>query len=113
MRRHKFFQLNYEKYGILCKKEHSWISHIWRMNWDLQIELRGEHAHPKPARVNDFNLMETIVESAQFTNEEILSVQRCLLFLQVLHMSDIKNGQGNLIQDNYLHGCKDNMAIST
>jgi len=69
----------------------------------FELSIVGRHPCPTLARSNDFNLMEKIIESERLSKKEILSIQRCLIYLQVLHVSDISNGLGTSIHPSFVH----------
>jgi hypothetical protein len=106
------FLLSYEKYGFLCAKEHTWISHLWQTCEKHCIVLKVQYPCPNLARVNDFVLMQHAIESQKLTKEELLSLQRCLIYLQVLHASDISNGQGTTIRSSFFRHEKSSHIIS-
>jgi len=97
------FSLPFDTYGFLCKKEQSWISDLWENAWKFELSIVGRHPCPTLARSNDFNLMERIIESERLSKKEILSIQRCLIYLQVLHASDISNGLGTAVRPSFVH----------
>ena len=107
-----FFELDYSKYGHLFKKEKGWIIHMWQVCSKYKIQLRGRHACPKVSRINDFSLMEKAVSSGRLTNIEIKHVQKCLLYFQVLHISDISKGDGSSIKQCYISHEIDNTQKS-
>ena len=98
------FQPPFEKYGFLG--ETSWIIHLWQMTSFLDVEIQGLYTRPHIIRKNDFALMENLIESEVMTNKEIESVNRCRVYLQVQNMSDITNGRGTKIIQQYLGSCK-------
>ena len=102
-----FLTLDYSKYGHLCKKEKGWIVQLWQTCSKYKIQLKGRHACPMISRVNDFSLIEKAVSSGSLTNNEIKNIQKCLLYLQVLHMSDISKGDGLRIKQCFIMHEKD------
>ena len=89
------FQLPYSKYGILAEK--GWIEHLWKMTNFYNIKVEGYYEHTTLTRLNDKSLMESIINSDTYTDNEIRSINRCRLYLQVQNLSDITNGQGTNI----------------
>ena len=108
-----FLQLDYNKYGHIIKKEKGWLAHLWQMCHKYKIQIQGEHACPFICRQNDFSLMEKVVQDGSFSKQEILHIQKCLLYLQVLHISDIADGEGARILTCYKLGQRDINRYST
>ena len=67
------------------------------MTNSYNIKLEGYYEHTTLTRQNDKSLMESIINSDRYTDDEILSIKRCRLYLQVQNLSDITNGQGTSI----------------
>ena len=59
-----------------------------------KVQLKGYHACPTISRHNDFSLIEKAVLSGEYMNMELKHIQKCLLYLRVLHLLDISSGDG-------------------
>ena len=89
--------------------DNCWIGSLWKFCSDHGVALEADH-HQAPAvqRDNDAYLMElfaarcTFSTTTKLAQEEWRSLNRCRLFLQVLFLSDITNGDGTHIRRDYL-----------
>ena len=90
------FMLEYEKFHFLL--EHCWMKDIWCISSKYNIQIRGTYTTPKLQRDGDFSIMERLVRSNQFTQNELLKINRIRVFLQVIFMSDITNVDGTHIR---------------
>lgn len=96
------FLLPSSQFGFLA--ESSWVTHLWEKACEHKVTIYGHYSRPHVIRDNYFSLMEKLVESKQMQTYEMLSVNRCQVYLRVLHFSDIVNGQGDRIFPGYLDG---------
>ena len=48
---HQIFQLSYEKYDIMAPS--SWISHLWQMSYEYNVQIIGFYEWTHPVQVND------------------------------------------------------------
>jgi hypothetical protein len=97
------FTLNYERLGHLSPP--SWISNLWHFCHKYEIQIDENHTpNVITRRVNDKFLMETIAAGTQFTNNELSHINRCRLYLQIMTLSDITNGNGTLLRQGVLKG---------
>ena len=84
------FPLDYSKFGHLPFQ--SWIQHLWKFIFKHGIVIIDRHTKfPLPSRDNDLFMMEAF-ESQGYKKKYILN--KCRLYLQVLTVSDIMNGNG-------------------
>ena len=67
------------------------------------IQLCGNYSKPTLQRTNDFFLMDNIFES-HFSQKEIIKINHCRLYLQVLMLSDIATGDGCRVDPNMYNG---------
>ena len=102
---HHLFSISFEKYG--CLAETSWITELWRTSNEYDIQIRGFYERTQPCRENDFALMDKLIEADSYTDEDLQSINRCRLYLQVQNMSDIANGIGNKISYCAIHHIRD------
>jgi hypothetical protein len=97
------FTLDYSRLGGLTPK--SWISHLWQFCHQFDIKIsETSTSNPIARRENDKFIMECIAANAQFSNNELIHINRCRLFLKVMTLSDITNGNGMLLREGALKG---------
>ena len=89
------FETSYAKYGFLA--EIGWMQNLWQMSQKYNIQIHGEYTKSHLNRKNDFALMEKVVESDLYNQDDIISINKCRIYLQVQNLSDIVNGQGTKI----------------
>jgi hypothetical protein len=101
--RGNIFTLDYHMLGSLSPP--SWISHLWHFCHTSKIRV-VETITPNVAlsRVNDCFLMEAIASSRYFTKNELCHINRCRLYLKVMTLSDIVNGNGTQLRHGVLKG---------
>ena len=102
---HHIFSLDYDKYQ--CLSEKGWITHLWEMTHKHQIKLLGYYEKPSISRINDYALMDKLVELDIHTDEDMSKINRCRIFLQAMNLSDIVNGEGKKISNHILNHRKD------
>ena len=104
------FSLDYSKYGHLA--ERGWITHIWEMCDQYKISIDGQYEQPTIARANDSDLMELLVKADIHDDNDLRSINKCRIYLEVQNMSDITDGSGTKIPHCALHHIKDPERIS-
>jgi hypothetical protein len=75
----------------------SFITHLWQFLDAFQIRIQGPSLLGKGQRLNDRLIMESLAH--KLSEEQLASVNRCRLYLQVLWWSDITDGTGTTISD--------------
>ena len=101
-----FFNLDYSKYSFLCTE--SYIKSVWKYADEKDIQLFAPVNIPQPCRVNDVSLIEAVMEHKEkFTEQEILMLNRCKLYLNVLYLSDITTGNGEQVTEQAFDCAKD------
>ena len=87
------FELTFHEFGFLLSP--SWIKYLWKFTDHYNISIIDRVTFfPLQARAGDVFLMEAF--SAQgYSNNQMLILNRCRLYLQVLQLSDIMTGFGN------------------
>ena len=102
--RHNLFTMDYDRLHRLVPP--SMMKHVWqfcRKN-NLRIEERTT-SDIILRRNNDKFIMEVISTSNNtYTNNDLAHINRCRIYLQVLTLSDITNGNGTLIRRGVLKG---------
>ena len=96
------FSLNYHTYGIFTPA--SWLARLWESVWKYNVSIINTSTKLHPPRIGDFALMDKAVESHIFTNQELCSINRCRLYLNVFYLSDIVTGNGFFILHEALNG---------
>jgi hypothetical protein len=98
------FSLEYGRFQKLVPP--SLIKCIWEFASKYNIEIQEEiTANIIPRRENDKFLMEVIAnQDNQFSNNDLTHINRCRLYMQVVTLADITNGNGALILEGTLKG---------
>ena len=88
-----FFNLCYETYSSLTTR--NWLTHLWEYfdTRAIQADLALEVVYKKP-RENDVFLMDLIIDSGQFTLQEIVSINKVRQHYNLLTLSDIVDLRG-------------------
>ena len=84
------FQLDYQKWSHLLTN--CWTKSLWKFVNEYDISIQGEYDKPIKVCERDEGIMDILVNelTAQNTTEsEILTLNRCRLYLQVVTLSDI------------------------
>jgi len=89
------FTLPYLEYNML--KEKGWLQDLWLSTELYNVSLQGSYVTPVINRVNDYALMEKLIQLDIYTDEDIQSINRCRIYLQVQNLSEITNGHGTQI----------------
>ena len=91
------FDYEYSKFGFLTQP--SWLQHLWHECDKHEIALHGKYAQPQLTRENDFCLMERLCNSNHFTKQQILIINRCRIYLQVITLADISDSSGGFVTE--------------
>lgn len=93
------FHTPFMKYGFLLGD--SWMKSTWEFVDKYDIHIKGKYSRPKLQRENDKVLMEMVVEDDRrlFTKQEIITINKCRCFLQVVFLSDICDSSGRVIEE--------------
>ena len=108
--RYQFFQLHYADFGHLTPN--SWLRQIWNTISKYGITLCKPNTTILLPRINDFALMDRLLESKIFNRAEVSSINRCRLWLNVFFLSDIVSGNGKNILPEVLEGKAINNRVS-
>ena len=96
----QFFSLQFQDYG--CLTPASWLSQLWESLSKYDVTLSKPDLNMRPPREFDFTLMDKATMAKVFTREELCSINRCRLYLQVFYLSDIVSGNGRkLLREAY------------
>ena len=102
----------YEEWEFLLTD--CWFKSLWKFCWEEGIRLEGYYHRPTVSRENDEFLMEKLLTENRdiFDKEEIMVINRCRVYLQVMTMADIASGDGRYISRRTINGIKDNSRRS-
>jgi len=104
------FSYNYNKFSHLL--EASWLRHMWKFLYDEKLEIKGWPHKLQIQREYDEFIMPAFVKYGIPTSE-LLILNKCRSYLQVMSVSDIANGDGKTIAKNFMDGKKDDTRRST
>ena len=101
------FELHFPTWSKLLT--HCWFKQVWKFCFENNISLRGKYNRPTLVRSRDFFLMERVMKNMNlFRNiEEVMSINRCRLYLQVATISDITSVDGRYITEHAWKGERD------
>jgi hypothetical protein len=96
------------EYGRLHKLvPPSLLKHIWQFIHKYDITIEEEvTSNLILRRENDTFLMEEIATHNEFSDNDLVHINRCRLYLQVTTLADITNGNGMLLLQGILKGSK-------
>ena len=97
-----YFSLPFQDYGHLTP--YSWLQQLWGAVSKYGIAMYKPNSSMKVPRKHDFALMDRVIQSKIFNRDEIMSINRCRLFLQVFYLSDIVTCNGEKILPEALNG---------
>jgi hypothetical protein len=94
-----FLSASFDFYGFLLTD--SWWCLVWEFTWRHKIQLSMVSPDDIPIlhRENDSFIMECLVGQQGLSRSELISCNRCRLFLQAMTMADITTGCGHEIMD--------------
>ena len=101
------FNLKFSKWGFLLHD--CWLKVLWKFCSEENIQLHGDYTRLERQRVNDRCLMEELINDNQgfFTKKEIICINRCRLYLQLIFYSDLANSDGKMFDDQMITGYRD------
>lgn len=90
-----FFNLPYDSYHILV--ELSWLTSVWCLMDDLKFKVEIRQAYIPPiSRQHDRSLTEMFT-ALRLPKTDMQRLNRCRIYLQVLHLSNIVSADGTAI----------------
>lgn len=101
---HDVFSLPYHKYHFLAT--YTWIKDLWFSVDKYGISLRKPKSLFEIQRDNDCSLMDAVIISKKFTNNELRRINLCRIYLRVFYLSDICSGNGRGVMHNYVSGLR-------
>jgi len=81
----------------------SWIAHTWAQCRQLDIDIMMDVQDFKAPRHNDKELMRLFLQHG-VRGQDLATLNRCRMYLQVVFLLDICNGQGMAIAPQYWTG---------
>jgi hypothetical protein len=88
-----FLETSFGFYGFLLTD--IWWKAIWEFVWCNDITLTcPDQTLPQPQRTNDVFLMARLCSQSSLSPSELLSCNRCRLFLEAITLADITSGSG-------------------
>ena len=96
------FERDYDTLGVLA--EHCWFEHTWKLchKFDVVIELNSSYNVPQ-IRVKDRPIMEILIDSGIWTDQELNSLQTVRRFLKVFWKSDALRMDGRTIDPSMMN----------
>ena len=104
------FHLDFQKYGGLITN--TTLKHTWEFLHRFNLKLDTKHAVPKLLRESDEAIMEAIIARTSYCKKELQEINMCRLYLQVVTLADITEGNGNHITTYAAEGERDLSRIS-
>lgn len=92
-------EADFDAFGFLCTD--CWLKALWRFLWTHDIHVYNPGYSPPPLqREGDSFIMDNLVSLQQYSNGDLIKINRCRLKKQVLTMADIIDGDGvSLLRD--------------
>ena len=82
------------------------MTHMWQFTSQNGYSFKGWNNELKPQRDGDKFIMEEMMKKG-YDKQKLLRLNKCRIYLQVVTLADITNGDGSKISHNYLNGRKD------
>ena len=98
-------QSNIKKYSTLNLTP-TWLLHTWSFMSENNITIDIDADKIPAQREHDRPIMEDILNSGRFTPYQLKCINKCRMYLQVFHLSDITTGDGRRITNSAWHGIK-------
>ena len=106
-----FLSLLHKNYSHLCTN--SIIEHTWKFISDNDIILESTHCLLQKLRINNVSIMDVFHQNTTFNKDEMVDINRCRIYLQILTILDITEGNREHITVSAMQGKKDSTRIST
>jgi hypothetical protein len=92
-------EANYDDYGFLLT--FCWVKVLWQFLWMHRVKLHNsDQVLPKLQRQGDFFIMEHIVASQGFLEEDMIRINHCRLAFRAMTAADILTGDGIKVTKN-------------
>lgn len=101
---------DYTTFGYLATD--SWMKSLWGFLSLYHIRIEVECPIPSLCRERDSYIMEAFSSCPSLSKVDIISANRCRLYLQSIVFSDLATGGGDSVLDNVFHSRRDPSRIS-
>ena len=105
-----FLTLDFDRYHGLVTD--STLKHTWKFLHEFGLTLETGHTTPTLLRENDAAIMSEIIRKTSYSMEELKYINYCRLYLQVLTLSDITEGNGRQVTTHAAEGIRDYSRVS-
>jgi hypothetical protein len=86
----------YITYSLLCLE--GWIKMTWKFLADSMITVLEKYWNPRLLREGNVSLMGFVVQQrGEFTGAQVLAINRCCVYLQVISIADMTNNDVQFI----------------
>ena len=99
-----FWALDFDTWGFLATP--SWITSTWNDLDGTELSLRGPLAMIKPKQENDRFIMDDLINSGNYDEDDLLIFQRIRMSLEITTLSDIVTSDGQQIVPGIMEGVK-------
>ena len=106
-----FLKLDFEKYHGLVTD--STLKHTWKFLNDFGLVLETNHQTPQLLHEHDVSIMRAIMDKTSYSMDKLKLINYCRIYLQVLTLTGITEGNGLQITTNAAEGIRDYSRIST
>ena len=108
----EILNVEYIKYNYLVLT-HYWIVHTWEFMSANNITINIDPPKIPPVREQDAPIMDAILRNSELNAFEKITANKCRIFLQAFHLSDITTGDGKKITESSWKGKRsDNRNIA-
>jgi hypothetical protein len=94
---------DYITYSLLCLE--GWIKMTWKFLADSNITVKAKFWTPSLLRESDVSLIGFMAQHRdEFTRAQVLAINRCRVYLQVISIADMTSNDGQFIFKSYYPG---------
>lgn len=93
---HPFWELPFPQYGMLAPS--GWIANTWESLQETPLSIKGQDITISARRERDVWLMDAFI-ALNVTEDDLLLLNDCRLYLQATTLSDICSANGQVIDD--------------
>ena len=102
---------DYTKYSFLIISP-TWITNTWQFMSKFNITTSFDCETILPKREQDQPIMQLLIDMNIFSNQELIIVNKCRIYLQAFMLSDIVAGNGTQISHNAWYGIKESKSTT-
>lgn len=97
------FTLDYEEWSFLATP--TWMTSTWSFCSKYNICLAGPLVNISTQREGDVLLMKKFLSIREhFTQEDLILINQCRMYMKVMFLSDIASGDGRFIEETFISG---------